>query len=254
MSTSQQQLSPEMLARHFKHFATREFPGISPLYEQLSTAIANDTEMLALAAHATSRPVPNLLLGAVHFLLLRGAKHPLAIFYPDISSTPVTGSDPYPAFRSFCDEHAGEIKHLLQTRRVQTNEVRRCAVLLPAFGIVAERTGNRPLALVEIGASAGFNLLWDSYGYDYGTGRTYGNVDAAIQLGCALHGKKQPRIPERFPLIASRQGIDLQPIDVNDQDSVDWLRALIWPEHATRVQLLQQAVEVVRRKRPVIHP
>ena len=72
MFTSLQQSSPEMLARHFKHFATREFPGNSPLYQQLSLAISNDAEMLALAAHATSRPVPNLFLGAVHFLLLRG--------------------------------------------------------------------------------------------------------------------------------------------------------------------------------------
>ena len=40
MSTPAQQPAPEMLARHFKHFATREFPGTSPLYEQLSLAIS----------------------------------------------------------------------------------------------------------------------------------------------------------------------------------------------------------------------
>jgi hypothetical protein len=248
-----QQPTPEMLARHFEHFATREFPSVSPLYERLSLAISTDQEMLALATHASSRPVPNLLLGAVHFLLLRGAEHSLAAFYPDINSAPITDADPYPAFRSFCNEHAEEIKHLLQTRRVQTNEVRRCAVLLPAFGIVAQRARSRPLTLVEIGASAGFNLLWDSYGYDYGTGRKYGNADSQIQLSCTLRGEKRPPIPECFPRIASRLGIDLQPVDVYDQDAVDWLRALIWPEHTARVELLHHAVEAVRRNPPVIH-
>ena len=252
MSTPIQQPAPDMLARHFKHFATREFPGTSPLYERLSLAISTDQEMLALAAHATSRPVPNLLLGAVHFLLLRGTEHALAAFYPDISASPITDADPYPAFRSFCNEHAEEIKDLLQTRRVQTNEVRRCAALLPAVGIVAQRARSRPLTLVEIGASAGFNLLWDSYGYDYGTGRKYGNADSQVQLSCTLRGEKWPPIPECFPRIASRLGIDLQPVDVYDQDAVDWLRALIWPEHTARVELLHYAVEAVRQNPPVI--
>lgn len=253
MSTSIQQPAPDMLARHFEHFATREFPGTSPLYEQLSWHIARDSEILALATHATSRPVPNLLLGAVHFLLLQGAEHPLAAFYPDISPGPVTNADPYPAFRSFCNEYAEEIKQLLQTQRVQTNEVRRCAILLPAFGIVAGQARSRPLALIEIGASAGFNLLWDSYGYDYGTGRKYGNADSPVQLSCKPRGEIEPPIPEHFPHIVSRCGIDLQPVNVYDQEAVDWLRALIWPEHTARVELLQHAVEAVRRDPPVIH-
>src|SRR5437660_132594 len=74
MSAPSQHPALAMLARHFEHFATREFPGTSPLYEQLSRHIARDSEILALAAHATSRPVPNLLLGAVHYLLLQGAE------------------------------------------------------------------------------------------------------------------------------------------------------------------------------------
>lgn len=179
-------------------------------------AISTDVEMLALAAHATSEPVPNLLFGVVHFLLLRGAEHPLAAFYPTMTKTPRIDADLYPAFRSFCFEHAEEIKYLLQTRRVQTNEVRRCIVLLPAFGIVAEQAHDRSLTLVEIGASAGLNLLWDCYGYDYGTGRKYGNPGSPVQMSCTLRGDRQPPIPEVFPKVASRLGIDLQPIDVHD--------------------------------------
>src|SRR5205085_6851526 len=94
----------------------------SPLYERLSGEVSKDAEMLALAAHATSQPVPNLFFGAVHFLLLRGVEHPLAAFYPTMTKTPRIDGDPYPAFRSFCIEHAEEIQSLLQSRRVQTNE------------------------------------------------------------------------------------------------------------------------------------
>ena len=241
-----EQPSLEFLARQFVGFAEHTGRDASPLYERLSLAISTDVEMLALAAHATSEPVPNLFLGAVHFLLLRETDSPLAAFYPSMTKMPRTDADPYPAFRAFCFEHAEEIQYVLQTRRVQTNEVRRCAVLLPAFGIVAEQAHGRPLALVEIGASAGLNLLWDRYGYDYGTGRKYGHPGSPVQLSCRLHGDQQPPLPEVFPKVALRLGIDLQPVDVHNSTAIDWLRALIWPEHTTRLELLQRAVEVVQ--------
>jgi hypothetical protein len=245
-----EQLSLEFLAKQFEGFAEHTGRDASPLYERLSLAISTDAEMLALAAHAASGPVPNLFLGAVHFLLLREAESPLAAFYPSMTKMPRKDADPYPAFRSFCFNHAEEIQHLLQTRRVQTNEVRRCALLLPAFGIVAEQVHDRSLALVEIGASAGLNLLWDRYGYDYGTGRKYGNRDSPVQLSCRLLGDRQPPLPESLPRVASRLGIDLQPVDVHDSTAIEWLRALIWPEHSARLELLQRAVEVARQNTP----
>src|SRR5579884_315239 len=146
-----EQPSLELLAKYFEGFAEHTGRDASPLYEKLSLAISSDAELLALAAHARSGPVPNLFLGAVHFLLLQGAEHPLATFYPSMTKTLRIDADPYPAFRSFCIEHAEEIQYLLQTRRVQTNEVRRCSVLLPTFGIVAEYARGRPLTLIEIG-------------------------------------------------------------------------------------------------------
>ena len=247
-----EQLSLEFLAKQFKGFAEHTRRDASPLYEKLSRAISGDVEILALAAHAKSGPVPNLFFGAVHFLLLREAGSPLAAFYPSMTKMPMKDADLYSTFRSFCVEHAEEIKSLLQTRRVQTNEVQRSIVLLPAFGMVAERAHDRSVTLVEIGASAGLNLLWDHYGYDYGTGRKYGNPGSPVQLSCALRGDRQPPLPEVFPKVASRLGVDLQPIDVHDQAAIDWLRALIWPEHIARVELLQRAVEVARHDSPEI--
>src|SRR5262245_59382616 len=149
--------SEDRLAQTFRRFGERECVPSSPLYGRLAIGIAGDAELLAIAATARARPVPNLFLAAVQFLLLQGIEHPLAAFYPGISGG--TGGnpadDPFPVLCAFCLEHAGAIEQLLMTRRVQTNEVRRCACLLPAFAIAARRLGDRPLALVEIGASAG---------------------------------------------------------------------------------------------------
>lgn len=39
--------------------------------------------------------------------------------------------------------------------------------LLPAFALVAALANKRPLTLIEIGTSAGLNLMWDHYGYRY---------------------------------------------------------------------------------------
>src|SRR5215218_1913808 len=150
------------LADRFACFALEECHDSSPLYERLALGVADDPAMLALAAYARpGQPTPNLLFAAVQYLLLGGTPHPLAAFYPGLAHDPVAGGDPYPAFHDFCRQHADSIRELLETRLVQTNEVRRSACLLPAFCWVARLAGDRPLALLEIGASAGLNLLWD---------------------------------------------------------------------------------------------
>jgi len=240
----------DALAQRFERFARRECQ-VSPLYERLSFGIAEDPELLAIAGQARpGQPAPNLFLAAVHFLLLGGVQHPLAAFYPSLSPATPLCADPYRSFRAFCLEHREKILGLISTRLVQTNEVRRCGCLLPAFAVVAARHYGRPLALVEIGASAGLNLLWDYYGYDYGEGRRCGDPGSAVQIECALRGDRLPPLPVAFPPIATRVGIDLNPIDVCDPDAALWLRALVWPDEAGRAELLQRAVRIAQQHPP----
>ena len=244
------------LSKRFEWFAKYECQNASPLYEQLSLHIARDPEILELAAHAQKgQPVPNLLFGAVQFLLLQGPKDvplPLSAFYRSITPSPSKETDAYPHFRTFCFEHWDEIQALIGTHLVQTNEVRRCACLLPAFELVASHTGRRPMSLVEIGASAGLNLLWDRYGYDYGEGRLCGDIHSPVQLLCNLRGEKHPALPVVLPLVASRIGVDLHPIDVHNAEATLWLRALIWPEHEKRIQLLNKALAAAQQDTPQI--
>lgn len=251
---AQPQIPLDTLARRFERFAEREAEGFfSPLYARLCRSIAADPEVLALAAAAQpGQPTPNLLLAAVQYLLLKGVEHQLASFYPGIAAAPDEANDPYPAFHAFCLEHAEAIRPLLATRRVQTNEVGRCACLLPAFGLVARLAQAEPLSLIEIGASAGLNLLWDRYSYDYGDGNLYGAAGSSMRLPCTLRGPKIPSFPSTLPSVAFRIGLDLNPIDISIADEMLWLRGLIWPEHYERVTRLQQAVQIARQEPPLL--
>ena len=225
----------------------------SPLYAQLSLEIAADPAILSLVAAADlAQQVSNLLLGAVHFLLLGGIPDPLAEYYPSLSPDPRPCQEAYPFFRAFCLKHANAIRQLVTTRRVQTNEVQRCTGLLPAFGIVARRAGDRPLALIEIGPSAGLHMLWDKYGYDYEEAGPAGDRESLAQLSCIPQGNIHPPLPNRLPTVSYRLGIDLAPIDIRDNTAVRWLRALIWPEHTDRARLLEQAVQIARQDPPFI--
>jgi hypothetical protein len=240
----------EALARRFRRFAEVECRGSSPLYEHLALAIAADEALLALAAHAPQGPVPNLFLAAVHLLLLQGDADPLAQFYPSLTPAAAPPAAAYPALRAFCMAHADALRHLLLTRRVQTNEVGRCACLFPAFALVATLANERPLALLEIGASAGLNLMWDHYGYDYGPDAVYGAPQSSVQLTCTWRGHKRPTLPRHMPRVALRVGIDLQVVDLHDADQVLWLRALVWPEHRQRALVLQNAIDIARHHPP----
>lgn len=240
------------LSQRFEQFAAYEAAEASPLYTQMCLAIAQDQALLELAARATSQPIPNLFMAAVQFLLRREAEHPLRDYYPTLGGLRAPDTRAVSLFRAFCLEHNPAIMEILATRRVQTNEVRRCALLLPAFGLVAQHAAGRALALVEVGTSAGLNLLWDHYAYDYGAGHRFGDPASALRLHCDLRGERQPPLPERMPLIGSRLGIDLQPVDVRQNSAVDWLRALIWPEHTARLERLEHAVEIVRDFPPTL--
>lgn len=244
----------QQLSTRFRRMATSQFRGYTPLYEQLALAIADDPEMLQLAHVQRARAVaPLLFLGAVHYVLLNepdAPQNPLAAFYPSISPDPKPPKNVYPHFRAFCFDHRDEIRYLLDTRSVQTNEVQRCTSLLPGFEAAARASGDKPLAILEVGASAGFNLLWDLYGYDYGPAGSAGDPNSPLQLRTEVHGENYPPLPAQMRPVVYRAGIELNPIDVSDPQQVRWLRALIWPEHRERAELMQKAVDLAQEHSP----
>jgi len=253
--------TPEGLARLFEYFGRVEAPQLEAvLYQELCREIASDSELLALAARApATQPAVNLLLAAVHYLLLKGARHPLREYYPALAEAgcrPPTGA--FPAFRSFCLEQRARIGALVATRLTQTNVIQRCTLLLPAFASVFARGGRRPLALVEIGPSAGLNMQWSRFGYVYRGAAgdevraRWGDPAARVALEAELRGPRAlPELPVEL-LAAWCRGVDIHPVDLDDEDAVLWLRALVWPEHIGRQERLSRAIEVAREAPPEI--
>src|SRR5690348_8572148 len=229
----------DRVASQFRNFAEVEAPGNgAPLYANLAAVVAGDHELCALAGEAQpGQPPPNMLFAAVHYLLAADAAEPLAAYYASLRAEPRDG-DPGSLFRDFCLSHSAEITALLRTHMVQTNEVRRSALLLPGFATVAA-SRRKPLALIEIGPSAGLNLLFDRYAYDYGA-ITAGDHASSVKLDCPSRGAPLP-LESGVPAVASRWGIDLNPLDLRRDEDRSWLEALIWPEHADRRALLKAA-------------
>jgi hypothetical protein len=142
-----------------------------------------------------------------------------------------------------------EVLDVMATRRVQTNEVGRSAVIGPALTWVARRHGG-PLRVVDVGSSAGLNLLCDRYLLDYGEFGTTGAPDSPLRIECRV-ASGTPPIVSRLPSIAWRMGIDLDPPDLRDGDDVRWLLACTWPDTG-RLARTQRAIDIARRDPPLV--
>lgn len=240
-------------ARHFG--PSSSLSDASPLYEFLSAKIASDEDLLELALQVVNTPMPLVFLGSVQYLLSKYPEHPLRGYYASYRDPPMPiDSDTLRHFKEFVLSHKAELVPLLRTRLVQTNEVRRCALLLPALHKTVQQL-SPPYAFIEFGSSAGLNLLPDHYAYRFafadGRSVSLGDPSATVQLHCEVRGAELP-LPSVVPSATHRIGIDLLPLDVASDDNVQWLKSLIWPEHRERRERLTRVVEIARRH-PVQH-
>jgi len=234
---------PELRLR-FQRFAHTTAPR-APLYSQLSTAIADDSDVIELLTSAPEQQqIPVLFFAAVHSLLLAGEGPELAQYYPNLAATPLA-TDPYPTFRHFVFGHELALRDVISRRSTQTNEVGRCATFLPVLGLVAEEFG--PLALVDVGTSGGLNLLLDRFSYQYLPGGTVG-MPSEVNLSCATRGNVP--VPHGVPPIAAAIGIDRDPIDVCDDEAARWLEACVWPDQLDRFERLVAAIAIARSDPP----
>ena len=230
---------------HWQDFAIDARRLGSPLYGALAQSIHGDEELKALAARRRKgQPPANLLLAAVHYLLLRGAAHPLREFYLTLGGTR-SGPELFAAFRDFVMQNRDAVQRLVETKVTNTNEVGRSAVLRAGFGALAleERA---PLHLIEIGPSAGLNMIWDRYGIRYlrdGALAAEALPDAPLILSCDLKSDAVPPVRE-MPRIAGRVGLERSPVDLAAKDDRDWLRAVIWPDQPHRLERLDAAIKL----------
>lgn len=207
----------DRIARGYRAFVEEAAP-TSPLYALLATDVAGSDEVLSfLAGLPVGKRQPNLLFAAVQ--LLHGA--------------PSDGEQ----LRRLVTDDADRLRDTMLARATQTNEPARCGALLP---VLAALPG--PLALIEVGSSAGLCLYPDRYAYEY-DGVPVG-PPSPVRLSVATTGGVP--VPSSVPTVVARIGIDLNPLDPADPDDRAWLRALIWPgPHAdARLSRLAAAAEV----------
>jgi hypothetical protein len=137
-------------------------------------------------------------------------------------------------FREWLVEEWPRVEAVARERRTQTNEVGRCAPLLAALDRI---TG--PIALLELGASAGLCLGVDAYSYRF-DGEPIVGTGAPLLL-CTTSGIG--RAPERPPEIVWRRGVDLNPVSIAEDR--DWLEALLPPDRSDRLERLRAACETL---------
>ena len=232
------ELEAETLRDYYGKFARLEAADTSPIYAAWAEGVAADDEILSrLLELPRPKRQANLLFGAARHL---GA-----------------GEGSYADLRTWLLEHWAKVRELMLARSTQTNEAGRCATLLPALARVPG-----PLALIEVGASAGLCLYPDRYSYRFTVNEAAGSSGSDSEKSTTLDPADGPipvvleceltntAVPNRLPEVAWRAGIDLNPLDITDADQREWLTSLIWPEHESRRERLLAAASVAAADPP----
>jgi hypothetical protein len=257
------------LPEQFRVFAQGAARDGATTYDIICRGVAEDPDILALIGEAPlAQRRPNLLLAAVHYLLLGGTRHPLAAHYDTVrslsgagSDTGAEGGDLVADFRDFCLTQRTELLELIAVRSTQTNEVGRCTALLPGLAhIAAGYPDGQALHLLDLGTSAGLNLLFDSYRYTYrqrsdGSELEAGRAGSEVHLECEARTDLDRLPPLALPTIAGRTGIDANPIDPLSDDGAHWLLACLWPDNLPRFERFRGALSVAHDNPdpPAIH-
>lgn len=214
-----------MFRRQAEHFILLG----SPVYGRLAARLAEDPRPARpIVGEDASWDVVLRLFGAVHHQVLSGV-------------APAALSGEWEDFAAALVEHEGALRRFVAEQGVQTNETQRCVALLPAFLTLARET-RLPLDLLELGPSAGLNLVFDLYRYRYAQG-VFGPADARLVFTARERGQLPRELLATQLEVRRRRGIDLAPVDVATADGVLLLHSFLWPGLEERAVRLDAAIE-----------
>jgi hypothetical protein len=184
-----------------------------------------DDPRVAAVAPDLDWDFPLRLLGALHYLVL-------------------SGEASWEAIGDGLVEHAAFVRGFTAEQKVQTNEVQRAWALLPGFLSLAD---GRPFDLLELGPSAGLNLVWDRYGYRYATG-SWGDGD--LVLTGEDRNPPPPELLARDVEVVRRRGVDLNPVDATTENGARLLQSFVWADQIERLERLRRAIDALRADPP----
>jgi hypothetical protein len=184
------------------------------------------------------------MAGALHALALTEQAPALIPCYPPSA---VTIEQLRPVILNAVGEHQTAIRAFLSSAP-QTNEVGRSGVLVGGFLQIAKETG-LPLRLLEIGASAGLNAIWDRYYYRFGA-VGWGDPQSAVRIAPSWEGPSPPiEAPAR---VIERLACDIAPVDLQDPAQRLRLRAYVWADQRERLSRLESAIDLARAHGPKV--
>src|SRR3974390_3056601 len=129
--------------------ATASFKAAAPMYGALGGVLyaalckrtVDDPELVDIASHGLASATCAHLLAAVHYLLLRDPRDPLARYYATLTENPAPAEEAFPDFARYCKAHREEIGQILKTRTVQATLADRCQSVMPPLSHVAKLAG-----------------------------------------------------------------------------------------------------------------
>jgi hypothetical protein len=219
----------------------------SPFTARLLTVLAEDIAADGIAAALVGARRGDPLVDALA-LRMAGALHALALMESDdalVACYPPNPAAATDALRSVVRRVAVERRDFIEkflASPPQTNEVGRSGVLFGGFLEIAAATG-LPLRLLEIGASAGLNAIWDRYHYQLGDA-DWGDRRSAVRLAPEWRGPSPPL--EASLRISERRASDAAPIDLEDPAQRLRLRAYVWADQRERLSRLEAAITTAR--------
>ena len=223
----------------------------APIYARVCASLASTLDrasrtgarILDWSGEPTRDALPLRLMGGLHALVRAGADSDLvAVFAGTVAEDAATGA----ILARVLVEHDSALLPWLDGPP-QTNEPGRSASLMTGLLAIAARHGHR-MELLEIGSSAGLNLLIARYGFDLG-GVRVGPLDAPVTIAPEWRGAPPAAVPIE---ITSVRGCDVQPLDATDPEVAARLLAYCWPEMPRRFTLLENAIAMLGEQRPAL--
>jgi hypothetical protein len=196
--------------------------------------------------------LPLRVTGALHWLVRAGQAPALAALYPPPLGAAGGPADPADdaladALERTLAQHSTTLQLFIR-RPPQINEVGRAALLLAGLLGLAARH-RKPIVLLELGASAGLNLLADRYRCRFGD-VTWSPAGARLTLAPRWQGPPPPVAANLA--VMRRRGCDLSPVDLADPAERERLVAYVWPDQPERLARLQAAIDTAIERPPIV--